>query len=207
MKKVMMMMAAAMLLLSSCGTNFGMGNTSTGTTSTTTATTGAAVGNVLQSVLGLDKMTQQSLIGTWTYSQPGCAFSSEQLLAKAGGELVAAQIKTKAQPAFQSVGINSNNTQVTFNQDGTFSAKVAGKSWSGKYTYDESTSKVQMSGLLLNVNCYAKRTSTGIALLFEASKLLQLIQTMSALQGNSQASTIGEIAKSYDGLRLGFDMK
>ena len=208
------MLAAAVITMTLAGCGFGttgqMGNGSNGTGIITGAGAGAAIGSVIQSVLGLDQMTQKNLIGTWHYSQPGCAFTSEQLLAKAGGEMVAAEIKTKMQPTMQKIGINSANTQVTFNQDGTFQAVILGKNWSGNYTYDEKTRKINMKGILLNINCYAKRNTDGIALLFEAKKLLTLLQTMSTLQGqggNSTLGTIGDIASSYDGLRVGFDMK
>jgi len=66
---------------------------------------------------------------------------------------------------------------------------------------------VTMQGMLLTINCYAKRNANGIALLFESSKLLTLLQTVSALSGNGTLQTVGEISKSYDGLRLGFDFK
>jgi hypothetical protein len=48
----------------------------------------------------------------------------------------------------------------------------------------------------------------GIGLLFEGKKLLTLIQTMSALGGTQNATlgTISDVASSYDGLRVGFDM-
>jgi len=222
MKKTILFVAvAAMMMFTGCNTgnttidqlgNAVLSDVLTGSqTGTTTATTtGNAVNTVLQSVLGMTgtKVSQQMLIGTWKYSQPGCAFTSEKLLAQAGGEVVAANVKTKLQPTYQKVGVNSSNTQVTFNSDGTFSAKIAGKSWSGTYKYDASTCKITMSGLLLNVNCYAKLNTNGIGLLFEGKKLLTLIQTMSALGGNNNATikTIGDVASSYDGLRVGFDM-
>lgn len=223
--KKFIIMAAASLMLTSCGTDSismlgGVLGSQTGNqTSTQTSTTGSilgdifsaatngqTVGNVLTSVLGLDKVTKQTLIGTWKYNAPGCAFTSEQLLAKAGGEVIATEVRTKLQPTFNTLGIKSSNTSVTFNQDGTFAAKIAGKSWSGNYTFDEKTYKITMSGLLLNVNCYAKKNSNGIGLLFEASKLLTLMQTLSALSGNSSLQTISDLAKNYDGLRMGFDM-
>ena len=221
MKKIFLFAAAAALMMTSCGTNGTLNQmgsavltdvlTGGQTGATTTTNTGNAVNTVLQSVLGITgtKVSKQGLIGTWKYSQPGCAFTSEKLLAQAGGEIVASNVKTKLQPTFQKVGINASNTQVTFNQDGTFSAKIAGKAWSGTYTYDEKTCKITMSGLLLNVNCYAKLNTNGIGLLFEGKKLLTMMQTMSALAGgqNSTLNTIGDVASSYDGLRVGFDMK
>lgn len=171
------------------------------------ATNGQTIGNVLQSVLGLDKVTQQSLIGSWTYVQPGCAFTSENLLAQAGGEAVASSIKQKLATYYQKVGVKSTNTQVVLAQDGTFKATIAGKPWSGRWTFDASTYKVTLTGLLLNINCYAKRNSNGIALLFEASKLLTLLQTMTALSGNSTLQGVGDLSKNYDGLRIGFDFQ
>lgn len=202
-KKSLIIVAAASLLMSGCGT--------TGQSTLGSILSGAAneqtIGNVIQSVLGLTTVTQQDLIGTWTYSQPGCAFTSEKLLAKAGGEIVAADIKTRLTPYYQKVGITSANTQVQFAQDGTFSAVVAGKSFSGTYTFDQASSKITMKGLLLSINCYAKKNTGGIGLLFEASKLITLLQTMSALTGNTQLQSIGELAKNYDGLRVGFDMR
>ena len=220
MKKIFLMAAVAALMMTSCGTNGSLSQVGSAvltdvltggqTGATTTTNTGNAVNTVLQSVLGMTgtKVSKQSLIGTWKYSQPGCAFTSEKLLAQAGGEIVASNVKTKLQPTYQKVGINASNTQVTFNQDGTFSAKIAGKAWSGTYKYDENTCKITMSGLLLNVNCYAKLNTYGIGLLFEGKKLLTLIQTMSALSGNNNTTikTIGDVASSYNGLRVGFDM-
>lgn len=167
---------------------------------------GDAVGNLLTSVLGLDKVTRQQLIGTWRYSQPGCAFTSQDLLSKAGGEVVASQIKQKLLTAYQGAGLSSTNTQMTFNNDGTFTATIAGKNISGKYTYDEANYKLSMNALLFNFTAYTKRNANGVAILFEASKLLTIMQTLSALSGNQTVQTIGDLSKSYDGLRVGFDM-
>ncbi|MBR6194418.1 MAG: DUF4923 family protein, partial [Prevotella sp.] len=141
----------------------------------------------------------------WNYSGPGCAFTSENLLAKAGGEVAATRIKEKALPYYQQIGITSQNTNITFKQDGTYTANFRGTPMSGKWTYDEASSKVTLQSLLLTINCYAKRNYTGIGLLFESSKLLNILQTMAALSGNQNIQAVGEISKTYDGLRLGFD--
>ena len=166
-----------------------------------------SVVNAITSVIGLDKVSAQNLIGSWTYSGPGCAFTSENLLAKAGGEVAAAQIEQKLQPYYQQVGISASNTQIIFKQDGTFSSKIAGTNFSGTYTFDESSQQIKLKGMLLSINCYTKREINGISILFEAKKLLTVLQTMSALSGNSNLQTIGDLSKQYDGVRVGFDMK
>jgi hypothetical protein len=222
MKKIsILLVAACAMMMSSCGTGL-LNNAQTSTTNTSTAaksgssilgdligaaTNGQTVGNVLTSVLGLDKLTKKSLVGTWTYYQPGCAFTSENLLAQAGGEVAATEVRNKLQPYYQTVGINSATTKIVFNEDGTFQATFAGKSLSGKWTFSEKDYKVTLSTLLLSLNCYAKKNANGIGLLFESTKLLTLLQTISAMSGNKTLQTVGDISKSYNGLRIGFDFK
>ena len=209
-KTKIIMVACATVLLTACGTLGQTGSTGSTTGSVlgsvlTDVLQGGTVSNVITSVIGAQKVSAADLVGSWSYSGPGCAFTSEQLLAKAGGEVVAAQVKSKALPYYQKIGISSQNTTITFNQGGTYSASFRGTPMSGKWVYDESASKVTLQGLLLNINCYAKRNANGIGLLFEAKKLLTLLQTAAAMSGNSSIQTVGEISKSYDGMRLGFD--
>lgn len=171
------------------------------------AMSNGSVINAISSVIGLDKVSAQNLIGSWKYNTPGCAFTSENLLAKAGGEVAAAQIEEKLLPYYQKVNISSSNTFITFNQDGTFSSKIAGTSFSGTYTFDEASQQIKLKGMLLSINCYTKREVNGISILFEAKKLLNVLQTMAALSGRADLQTIGDLSKQYDGVRVGFDMK
>lgn len=204
--------AVAAMMAVSCGTGFTTTGTGTGSTGSilgdviSGAVNGGAI-DAIASIIGATKMTQQSLQGNWKYSGPGCAFTSEKLLAKAGGEMVAAQIKQKLQPTYQTLGLSASNTFVQFNADNTFSASFGGKQFSGTYTFDPASSKVVLKSLLFNINCYAKKNTQGIALLFEASKLLTVLQMASAMSGNATLGTIGDLSKNYDGVRLGFDFR
>ena len=212
MKKIFIAAVAFCLLLSGCG---GMANiaggAATGTQSSTNTTSSnstlGALGNILSSVIGLDKITQESLVGTWKYNGPGCAFTSENLLAKAGGEIAASKIEEQLSAQYTKLGLSASNTYIQLKEDGTFAAKIKGKAWNGSYTFDETQSQIQLKGLLLNMTGYVKKETNGISVLFESKKLLSLVQTLSSLSGNSQLSTIGEISKSYDGVRIGFDLK
>jgi hypothetical protein len=77
---------------------------------------------------------------------------------------------------------------------------------SGTYTYDPSSGQINMKATLITLKGYVQGTSTGIALLFEGSKLLSIMQTVASMSGNGTLSAIGELSKNYNGLRLGFDM-
>ena len=200
MKKKILTMAMAVVLLAGCGTLGNQGGILSGIDGT------SILGNVLGSVLGLNKISQESLVGTWKYSGPGCAFTSDNLLAQAGGEVASQKIKSTLLNYYNSAGISSSNTYFTFGKDNTFTAKVAGKTISGNYAYDPNTGQMTIKTLLFTINAYITASSSGISLLFESQKLLTILQTIGGMSGNATLATIGELSKNYDGVRLGFDL-
>lgn len=208
-KTLLSLIAASALLVSGCA----LMNPSA--TEDDTSLLGAIFGsisgkdaaNAIASVIGLTKVTEADLVGAWKYSAPGCAFTSEKLLAKAGGEVVAGQIKEKLGPYYQKFGVKAANTFFTFAEDKSFTGKIFGFPLSGTYTYDESKSMVQMKTLLLTVNGYVKKNVDGIAFLFDADKLLSIMQMVASVSNDTTLATIGELSKQYDGVKIGFDMK
>lgn len=179
-----------------------------GGNSNSSSSTGSSIINgILNNVIGSGTFSKQDLCAhTWKYSKPGCAFTSENLLAKAGGEIAANKVEEKLSEYYSKFGFSGSNTYFTFNTDGTFTSKIDGKSWQGNYTFDEKTHAIQMKGLILSMSGYATKTTNGISLLFDQKKLLNLIKTMGALKGSSTLSAIGTIANNYDGMRVGFEM-
>ncbi|MQP12422.1 DUF4923 family protein [Prevotella copri] len=184
------------------------GGNSSNSTGSTTSKVRSIVGSILDNVIGSTTFKKADLCAhTWKYKSPGCAFTSENLLAKAGGEIAAKKVEEKLSTYYQKAGFSSSNTYFKFNEDGTFNAKIDGKSWSGTYTFDEKTHAIDLKGrLLLSLNGFATKNSSGISILFESKKLLTIIQTLTALSGNTTLGTIGEISKNYDGIRVGFDL-
>lgn len=170
-------------------------------------TQGDAAANILYDVIGATRLSKEDVIGTWNYRGPGVAFTSENLLAKAGGEVAAAKARQELERPYQSIGIKSSNTWFTFKQDNTFEGKVDGQAISGTYDYNPETSVVKLQTLLISTTGYLTRNAKGISLLFESKKLLQALQIAATMSGNSTLSTIGELSKNYDGIRMGFDLK
>ena len=179
-----------------------------GGSSNSSSSAGSSIINgILNNVIGSGTFSKQDLCAhTWKYSKPGCAFTSENLLAKAGGEIAANKVEEKLGEYYSKFGFSGSNTYFTFKTDGTFAAKIDGKSWQGNYTFDEKTHAIQMKGLILSMSGYATKTTNGISLLFDQKKLLNLIKTIGSLKGNSTLSALGTIANNYDGLRVGFEM-
>ena len=211
MMKKMMMAVVAALMLQSCGmTNPGvnggsqMGGTTTNNSGSSIGSN--ALGGLLDLVVGSVKLSQTDIIGTWSYVEPACAFTSENLLAKAGGSVAAKTVNEKLLPVYKSLHISSGNTQLTFNENGQFTGKIGGFPMSGTYTFDATNGLVKMKSLT-TFTAHLTRSTQGMNFTFESKKILTLLQTVSALSGNTTLSTIGDISKQFNGVRLGFAMK
>ena len=211
MMKKMMMAVVAALMLQSCGmTNPGvnggsqMGGTTTNNSGSSIGSN--ALGGLLDLVVGSVKLSQTDIIGTWSYVEPACAFTSENLLAKAGGSVAAKTVNEKLLPVYKSLHISSGNTQLTFRENGQFTGKIGGFPMSGTYTFDAANGLVKMKSLT-TFTAHLTRSTHGMNFTFESKKILTLLQTVSALSGNTTLSTIGDISKQFNGVRLGFAMK
>ena len=171
---------------------------------------GNVLGGVLDGLLGLVigsvKVQESELYGNWYYTEPACAFTSEKLLAKAGGAVAAETCKDKLLPVYNSVGISAQNTQFQFTQDHQFAAKIKGIPLSGSYAYDASSGTIKLQTMLFSTNAYITRTTKGLGLTFESKNLLKVLQVAAAMSGNSTLQTVGDLSKQFDGVRLGFDI-
>ena len=163
---------------------------------------------VAKAVVGDKATTSSSIIGTWKYVGPQCQFESENLLAKAGGEVAAKEVEEKMQTVYDRIGMSG--CEYTFNEDGTYSYTLKKRTMSGTYTFDDKEKTITMKGKL-GVNTVAHVTVIGsdMSLVFNADKLMSVLKTITGTVSkvNSTAATINSVAGSYDGLMLGFDLK
>ena len=163
---------------------------------------------VAKAVVGNKATTASSIIGTWTYSGPECQFESENLLAKAGGEMAAKEVEEKMIAVYNKVGMN--NIRYTFNEDGTYSYQMKKRTVTGSYVFDDAAKTITMTGKLgLKTVAYVKVTGNDMSMVFKADKLMSILKTITgaASKVNSTAATINSVAEAYDGLMLGFELK
>ena len=166
------------------------------------------VSGVAKAVVGNKATTASSIIGTWTYSGPECQFESENLLAKAGGEMAAKEVEEKMIAVYNKVGMN--NIRYTFNEDGTYSYQMKKRTVTGSYVFDDAAKTITMTGKLgLKTVAYVTVTGNDMSMVFKADKLMSILKTITgaASKVNSTAATINSVAEAYDGLMLGFELK
>lgn len=155
-------------------------------------------------VVGHSKIDKAALVGTWIYVEPGCAFSSENLLAKAGGDGAATQVKQKLGSAFNSLGIKSENTGFAFDQNGNFEAVIKGVPLQGTYTFDPSSGKLNLKSTVGTIPAFVTPSARGLAITLESKNLASVLQSLK-LTGNNALAAINTLGSTYNGVRLGFD--
>lgn len=146
---------------------------------------------VAKAVVGNKATTASSIIGTWTYSGPECQFESENLLAKAGGEMAAKEVEEKMIAVYNKVGMN--NIRYTFNEDGTYSYQMKKRTVTGSYVFDDAAKTITMTGKLgLKTVAYVTVTGNDMSMVFKADKLMSILKTITgaASKVNSTAATI-----------------
>ena len=97
----------------------------------------STVNKVVSAIAGTDaSLTVADLAGTWKYSAPACKFESSDFLKSAGGEVVAASLKTKLATYYTKAGITPSRVSFAF-ADTTFVMKYGNAKLNGHIVKDE----------------------------------------------------------------------
>lgn len=173
----------------------------------------SSIEEAVGSILGGQSLTAEALNGTWKYSKPACEFKSDDLLKKAGGALAASQIEDKLAEIYTKVGI-TEEMKYTFNAaDSTFTITLKANATKGlggsfQINAEEKTLTLSFEALKLitlnSVDATASLSDNNLTLLFNADKILDVIQIIASNSNNTTLKTIGQLAEQYDGMLLGF---
>ena len=188
------------LMLSSCMTA-GMGTSSTPTSSSDVL--GSVLGAVLSNVLFGG---QSGILGSWNYTAPTTAFTTQQALTNAGGTAAVANINTSLANSFNSIGINSNNTSFSFLADNKFSAKVNGIPFSGTYSYNSQNGEIALKTSTETIKGNVIKTQKGMGLMFDATQMANILQKEGKVSNTAAVQAVSKLAKSANGARVGFEL-
>lgn len=170
---------------------------------TGTANTGSVLGNIISIFAGDVLTNQNTLVGTWSYTQPCVQFESESLLAKAGGAMIAEKVEASLATYYQKIGIVPGACKFTFNSDKTLQYTIGNRTAQGTYVFDSNKKTVTITTQMgSQITAYVSITGRSMGLTFDASKLLTLVNSAAA---TSSLSSISAIAGNYSGMKLGFE--
>jgi hypothetical protein len=161
----------------------------------------------LTSVFSKNKQaTQEKLIGTWSYTEPAIVFTSDNILAKVGSKIAANKLENKIQEYLTRYGIKPGAFTMTFNEDGTFTETLNGKTSKGKWTVKDSKLQLTIAGIKA-LNVTTQIDGKDLQFVTDATKLLNLFKTLGAKSGNSQIKMVTSLMKSVNGMQAGVTLR
>lgn len=168
------------------------------------------VSGVAKAVTG-DETSATSIVGTWKYTGPDCKFESDNLLAKAGGEIASKKVESSMTKVCNKIGLKNTTCSFTFNEDGTYTQTINKRTINGTYTFNSSDKSLSLTTTMgFSATAQVSVSGSTMSMLFKADKMLSLLKTtagvISQKSTNSAISTLTSLSDQYSGLRLGFEL-
>ncbi len=171
--------------------------------------TGETIGNLIEGVFTKSDLEVKDLAGTWEATGSAVTFKSENFLQKAGGMAGAAAIESQLNPYFEKYGLTGAVMEIA--EDGTFSLKVKKLTLSGTIEKGDGVFEFNFKAFgamkIGKLTAYVEKSPSALNVMFDASKLKNLISTIANLTGMKMAKAASSILDSYDGACVGFKMK
>ena len=216
MKRIFLLALAAIFLSSMSVNAWNLSDALKGLGGGDSSSKASGLASALGNLLSTDKITVESMVGTWNYSGPAVTFKTDNVLKKAGGAAASSMIQEKLLPIYQRTGfdkavltVNSDSTFVlTANKitlKGTITAATPSDDSQANFVFNFSIAGKFNVG---KVDTYITKSATGtMSVMFDVTKLITIMETVSKFTSNSTITTAVNLLKSYDGLCAGFEMK
>ncbi|NDV60182.1 DUF4923 family protein [Bacteroides sp. 519] len=167
--------------------------------------------DLLDKVTNSTETTQSNnttIVGEWTYTGSAIEFKSDNLLKKAGGAIAATQLKTKLDEQLASFGVKSGLAGFTFNANNIFAGTVNNRPFRGTYSYNSETKSASfIFAGFFTLDAQVKNANNKMTVLFDADKLLLLLNYFSQQSNNATLKAIATLANSYEGMMVGLELK
>ena len=168
---------------------------------------GSDIAQGLTSIFSSDKQaTAEKLIGTWNYTEPAIVFTSDNILARAASKIAANKVESKLQEQLSKYGIKPGTFTMTFNEDGTFTETLKGKTTKGTWQVKDSKLILSVVGIQA-LSITTQIDGKDLQFVTDATKLLNLFKTIGAKSSNSNIKTIASLMKSVKGMQAGITLK
>jgi len=184
--------------------------TNAASSAATAATGSSTVGNIVANLLGTATVSENTLAGTWTYSQPAVVFESEDVLKNVATTAMSAKVESTLQNQLSKLGFTPGKISITFNNDKTGSLTYnahSPKSIPFTWHVNGHNLSLKLGGQLISqlskeFVLNVKITGNTLQVASDASKLIELVQQIVG-KSNSTLSIVSSMLKNIDGLYLG----
>ena len=161
----------------------------------------------ITSIFSSDKQaTTNNIIGTWSYTEPAIVFTSDNLLTKLAAKVAANKLETKLQSYLTQYGIKPGALVLTFNEDGTCTETLNGKTMKGKWQVKDSKLILTLGGIKA-LQITTQIDGKDMLFVTDATKLLKLFKSVGAKSTNKNIQTVTSLMKSVDGMQAGVSLR
>lgn len=170
---------------------------------------GDIIGGLIEGVFTRTDLTLNDLVGEYSSEGPAVTFKSENLLQKAGGIAGAAKIESELKPYYEKYGLTGMT--LTVDSAYNFSMKVKGIGIPGDITQNQGKGTFDFNFKVMGIKlgsftAYIEKSGSTMKLMFDATKLKNLLSQIVKFTGNSMAGAVANILDSYEGACIGFRM-
>jgi len=163
--------------------------------------------NSLTAIFSSDKQANKNnIVGTWSYSEPAIVLTGSNLLTNAAYKIAANKVENKLQTYLSQYGIKPGTFSMTFNEDGTCTETLKGKTMKGQW-------KIQDQKLLLTIggvktlSITTQISGSEMMLVTDATKLLNMFKSFGANSNNQNIKTAASLLKGAKGMQAGITLK
>ncbi len=170
----------------------------------------STIGNVIEGIFTKSNLSIEDLAGEYESAGPAVTFKSDNFLKKAGGIAGAAALETKLQPYYEQYGLTG--MPMTIDKDGNFTLTVKMLPIKGTITKSSEEGVFDFNIMIVGMRLgkfktYIEKTGSNLNLMFDATKLKELISKIGTLSGIKMAKDLTKLLDSYEGACIGFKMK
>ncbi len=170
----------------------------------------STVTDIVEQATGIN-LSKGDIKGTWNYTGSAVKLESEDLVKSAAAGVAATQVEKKLDEYLAKIGLKEGAFTFAFNEDNTFTTTVKGKAFNGTYTLAEDGTTLTLKyGKTISTKGFtteASIKSSTLELLFQADKLLELIEKLTANSSSTALKTIGTLSSQYDGMKIGLELQ
>ncbi len=163
--------------------------------------------STLTTVFSSDKQANKNnIVGTWVYQEPAVVLSSGNVLGNVLYKTVANKAEKKLQNYLTNYGFTPGTFSITFNEDGTCSETLKGKTFQGNWQIQDK--KLVLSIKTVKALSITTQISGGeMQVVTDATKLLTLFRSFGSSSGSSELKTISSLLKGVKEMQLGLTLK
>ena len=161
----------------------------------------------ITSIFSSDKQaTTNNIIGTWSYNEPAIVFTSDNLLTKVAAKVAANKLENKLQSYLTQYGVKPGALVLTFNEDGTCTETLNGKTMKGKWQVKDSKLILTLGGIKA-LQITTQIDGKDMQFVTDATKLLKLFKSVGAKSTNKNIKTVTSLMKGIDGMQAGVSLR